>query len=224
MCQFALHYYIYMYYALLFYWVYFKSYIINIIYLFCCYKHAFAFCFREVPWGKYQQNVCFYKKRLFSQIRQSYCLKHLTIFLCPEAKSPLLIISTPLTLSGHHLITKQGTSQCFLIILPPPSGHLLMMKNLLQEVWTFVFIIILLLFIFSGFFFFLSWGFVFVFFFHVFALRLEIWCPELECATSLFHTFSYGITCIHCGFTLNLSSFPSKAGALTKLVQREGEI
>lgn len=63
-----------------------------------------------------------------------------------------------------------------------------------------------------------------VFFFHVFALRLEIWCPELECATSLFHTFSYGITCIHCGFTLNLSSFPSKAGALTKLVQREGEI
>lgn len=170
MCQFALHYYIYMYYALLFYWVYFKSYIINIIYLFCCYKHAFAFCFREVPWGKYQQNVCFYKKRLFSQIRQSYCLKHLTIFLCPEAKSPLLIISTPLTLSGHHLITKQGTSQCFLIILPPPSGHLLMMKNLLQEVWTFVFIIILLLFIFSGFFFFLSWGFVFVCFFSMFLL------------------------------------------------------
>lgn len=50
----------------------------------------------------------------------------------------MLIISLPLTPSGHHLITEQGAHQCFLIMLSLPSGHHLMMKNLLQEVRTFV--------------------------------------------------------------------------------------
>lgn len=53
-------------------------------------------------------------------------------------RAPVLIVSLPLTSFGHHLITEQGRSQCFLVGHPPPSGHHLMMKNLLREIWAFV--------------------------------------------------------------------------------------
>lgn len=71
------------------------------------------------------------------------------MFLYPGAQNPVLIIFLPLTLSGRHLITVQGTSQCFLIRLPPPSGHYLMMKNMLQEDGAFV-LILFSSFLFSG--------------------------------------------------------------------------
>lgn len=48
--------------------------------------------------------------------------------------------------------------------------------------------------------------FLIFFFLSHLAPRLEIWCPELECAISLFHAWGYSFTWIHCDFTLNLSS------------------
>ena len=149
--------------------------------------------------------ICLSSLFLQSDISHRYphCFKHLTIFLFPGAQSPVLIISLPLTPSGHHLITEQGARQCFLIMLSLPSGHHLMMKNLLQEVRTFVLLLFssflfchggvcLCVFVYVG-----SGGgvfvhsqlfFIYLFFLSYFAPRLEIWCPELECAISLFHT------------------------------------
>lgn len=61
------------------------------------------------------------------------------------------------------------------------------------------------IFVHASFFIFRFVFFCFVFLSH-FALKLEIWRPELECAISLFHTYGYSFTWIHCDFTLNLSS------------------
>lgn len=89
---------------------------------------------------KWRQSVCHlsFCKTAFSVTDNHIVgsIWHISSF--PTAQSPVLIISLPLTSFGHHLITEQSRSQCFLITLPPPSGHHLMMKNLLWEIWAFV--------------------------------------------------------------------------------------
>lgn len=138
--------------------------------------------------------------------------------------------SLPLTPSSHHLIKEQGRIQCFLITLclalrpsfndetSAEGGldicfiiiilHLISRSSFVMEVCVCVWVRGCLCthrpFLYFSLF--LDLFFFCCFFLSHFALRLKIWCPELECAFSLFSTFGYVSTWIHSDIPLNLSS------------------
>ena len=210
---------------------YFKSFIYIQHYLFLAYLStsfslALFYIFNRSccdPMRKQEKSLC---HLCFCIKKKQLCPQIMLLFRACDSRplsrghSPVFIISLPLTPSGRHLITEQGTSQCFLITLPPPSGHHLMMKNLLQEVRAFV-VLLFSSFLFSSLFLLFPWMCVFVCLSHS-THSTDIWCPELQC---LYSTPAVTASCVSGATSPQLSLLVTvKAESITESAQGEGEI